>query len=367
MTGLVAQLRPRPGHVLAGRYTLIAEIGTGEEAQVWRAEHAVVHKPVVLKRWRLPRRLTDGDGERFLNVARAQTRIDHPGVVEILDGGFDQHEHAFLVMHALGGETLEQRLERGRLDDDEAFDIFEQLLDALAAAHRTGIVHRDLKPANVFLAQTATGAVEVKVLDFGVALSLNAIATHLTPRGILFGTPAYMAPEQLESSTSVGPAADVWAIGIMLHEALTGRAPERSSSVATVIAQARQGGRQRAPNDLNGRWDKIITRCLQPSIASRFANAGDALAALRASRPQQRALGWIAAAVAAVAMLSFLSAETVIVPLMTGNLGYRVYDRAWSVPIEAGSVTTFVAVAALAAFMWWRRTRRQAGVMPPGS
>ncbi|NYD50903.1 serine/threonine-protein kinase [Actinomadura luteofluorescens] len=215
-----------PGERLGGRYRIERPLGAGGMATVWRAVDTVLDRAVAVK---VPK---DGGPEEFSRrlrqEAQAAAALTHPGITGVYDYGEhrvgrneaprrESRRIPYVVMELLDGESLAVRLSRGPLPWREAAGICARVADALAAAHDAGIVHRDIKPGNVYLTPA-----EVKVLDFGIAFTGTA-------GGPVMGTPAYMAPE-LVSGTSPTPAADVYSLGVVLHECLTGAPPTPSSS-----------------------------------------------------------------------------------------------------------------------------------------
>ncbi|MET8362618.1 serine/threonine-protein kinase [Micromonospora sp. NPDC005194] len=210
-----------PGRLLARRYRLIDQIGSGGMSVIWRARDEVLDRVVALKVL-APSLAADA---RFRDMvreeARAAAQLVHPHVTAVHDYGEtvdpDGTITSFVVMELLSGEELELRLTEGPLPWPEAVELGAQVADALAAAHRLGIVHRDITPANVMM--TAMG---VKVLDFGIATRIGA--PDEDEDGGTFGTPAYVAPERLHGAPAQ-PATDVYSLGVLLHEALTGRVP----------------------------------------------------------------------------------------------------------------------------------------------
>ncbi|MFG3558098.1 protein kinase [Micromonospora sp. NPDC047557] len=210
-----------PGRLLARRYRLIDQIGSGGMSVIWRARDEVLDRVVALKVL-APSLAADA---RFRDMvreeARAAAQLVHPHVTAVHDYGEtvdpDGSITSFVVMELLSGEELELRLTEGPLPWPEAVELGAQVADALAAAHRLGIVHRDITPANVMM--TAMG---VKVLDFGIATRIGA--PDEDEDGGTFGTPAYVAPERLHGAPAQ-PATDVYSLGVLLHEALTGRPP----------------------------------------------------------------------------------------------------------------------------------------------
>ncbi|MEU5879555.1 cellulose binding domain-containing protein [Spirillospora sp. NPDC047279] len=201
-----------PGRDLGGRYRLVAPLGAGGMATVWRADDVVLERAVAVK---TPREGWPEEFTRRLSLeAKAAARLSHPHITGVYDYG-EEDGVPYVVMELLDGESLAARLAAGRLPWPEAAGIGAQLADALAAAHTFGVVHRDIKPANVFL--TPTG---VKVLDFGIAFTASA-----GPGGPLLGTPAYLAPE-LRAGIEPAPSADVYSFGVTMTEALGDGAPE---------------------------------------------------------------------------------------------------------------------------------------------
>jgi len=173
---------------------------------------------------------------RFRTEARAAAAIGHPGIAEVIDFGVTPEGGAYLVMEYLEGETLGGRLRRaGPLDVETVGWLADELLSAVAAAHGKGVIHRDLKPDNVFLADQPRRA--VKILDFGVSKFRQPGDVSLTKTGTVMGTPAYMSPEQARGSKTVGPATDLYAVGAILYEALTGAAAFSGESYNEILAK----------------------------------------------------------------------------------------------------------------------------------
>ncbi len=200
---------------LASRYRILGPIGIGGMGVVYRAEDTRLGRRVALKF--LPPMLTPNSRAkaRFLNEARAASALDHPNICTIYEVGETAEGQLYLAMACYEGETLKRRLERGPLETAEALHIALQVARGLAKAHSQGIVHRDIKPANLMI--TADGI--VKILDFGIAK-----LPEQTRGGPLLGTPGYMSPEHARGE-EVDARTDVWSLGAVLHEMLTGRPP----------------------------------------------------------------------------------------------------------------------------------------------
>jgi serine/threonine-protein kinase len=220
----------RPGQVLDHKYRIDKLIGIGGMGGVWAAVNRHTDKPVVLKM--LVRSLAQDDQgrarERFRREVLAAGRINHPNVVTVFDV-FEHDGRPCMVMERLSGETLAERLARtGPLEPDEAFALLLPALRGVAAAHAHHIVHRDLKPHNIFLCTGPEGEyLTSKVLDFGISKCLDAslAGQDLTTPGKAVGTPAYMAPELIRGSRSVSRRADVYGLGAVLYETLSGHRP----------------------------------------------------------------------------------------------------------------------------------------------
>jgi eukaryotic-like serine/threonine-protein kinase len=224
------------GSLVAGRYRLEERLGEGGMGVVWRAGRLDGGDPVAIKL------LKGGSTARFLREARAAAMVSHPNVV-VVHEVVALDERPAIVMELLLGETLAQRLAREqRLGEEETASILTHVAAAVGAAHALGIVHRDLKPANVFLAADPAG---VKVLDFGLAkwtkAASGAPATLATASGALLGTPCYMSPEQAFGERDLDHRTDLWSLGIILYECLSGVLPTRAENIGQVLKIVLQG------------------------------------------------------------------------------------------------------------------------------
>jgi serine/threonine-protein kinase len=227
---------PQVGQLIGGKYLIQAELGRGGMGAVFRAVHAVSGRALALK-WMLRSGEDDQARERFKREARAAGRIDHPNVVDVYDIG-EEGDATYLVMELLRGESLRTRLARGPSSPAETVAMLVPAMRGVAAAHREGVIHRDLKPDNIFLCCGPGGeAREAKVLDFGVSSirTTEDAQTTLTREGTVLGTPAYMSPEQLHSAHNLDERTDVYAFGVILYEALTGRVPFQGTSYSALV------------------------------------------------------------------------------------------------------------------------------------
>ena len=228
--------------MIAGRYRLERHLGEGGMGTVWSAIHVVTRRSVAMKFLRQAVAHKSELRQRFLREAQAASALRHPNVVEVIDV-FDLPDRSpVIVMELLEGETLGEKLLRDeRLSMEETAAVMLPVVSAVGAAHSHGIIHRDLKPENVFLARTNDGGL-VKVLDFGIAKLLDEQQVEqgrsvlVTESGSLLGTPCYMAPEQM-GNANVDFRADIWSLGVMLYECLSGTRPIEGQNMAEVVAR----------------------------------------------------------------------------------------------------------------------------------
>lgn len=263
-----------PDAVLANRYALESVIGRGGMADVHRARDQVLHRQVAVKILRGVS--TDPqDRERFGAETRMLAQLRHPSLVMILDAG-TEGERPFLVMELVEGASLAELCREGPLDPPHVATIGVRLADALRYVHAEGIVHRDIKPANVLLSHDG----RVLLADFGIA-RLTADAARLTGSGVMIGTAAYLAPEQVRNQ-EIGPAADVYSLGLVLLEALTG--VQTYSGPSTEAALARLFTPPSVPDDLPEPWPGLLSSmtALDVSMRPTPAEVGSALAAATA-------------------------------------------------------------------------------------
>ncbi|MEZ4391211.1 MAG: protein kinase [Polyangiales bacterium] len=220
------------------RYEVQRWIGGGGMGAVYIARHMMLHHQVALKLLH-PSISQRGDIlERFLREARATASLGSRNIVKVFDCAVTPEGTAFIAMEALEGESLQGLLDReGSVAPERAVEIISQVLDGLAEAHGAGIVHRDMKPGNVFITPVE-GGVRATVLDFGISKIRSGTAASLTQTGTVMGTPHYMAPEQIWNSKDIDHRADLYAVGVMLYEMLSGRLPFDAASTAELLVKA---------------------------------------------------------------------------------------------------------------------------------
>ena len=222
-----------------GKYTLARVIGRGGMGVVYEAVNTVIGKRVAIKIVTAELAKNKDAVRRFQREAQAASAVESAHIVDIFDAGTNDEGVPFLVMELLRGEDLGHRIKRlGRLELDEALHVTVQILRGLGRAHTAGIVHRDLKPDNVFLVDRDDDATFVKILDFGISKVARTGQTPvqtLTKQGTVLGTPFYMSPEQAQGLPDTDGRADLWSVGAILYECLTGRAPHNGASYEQVI------------------------------------------------------------------------------------------------------------------------------------
>ena len=276
---------PLLGATLAGRYHVRCRIGQGGMGVVYEATHAVIGRPVAVKV--LHERYLDKPevAARLMNEARLASSIHNDHIVDIFDFGETSDGRTFVVMELLEGESLSQLLRReGPLPERRALGIGLQVCEALGAAHDRGILHRDVKPENVFVLGK-DGVDFVKVLDFGISKAMRSIdggedPVRLTHTGMVLGTPLYMSPEQARGEEAIDHRIDVYALGVILYEALSGGVPFRGSNylgiIAEVLSRTPTPLRQARPDlSISAAAEQIVLRAMAKERGERYGSMGE--------------------------------------------------------------------------------------------
>jgi eukaryotic-like serine/threonine-protein kinase len=277
---------PREGDVLAGKFRIERVLGIGGMGMVVSAMHLQLDERVAIK-FLLPEALMNAEAvARFGREARAAVKIKSEHVARVTDVGALETGAPYMVMELLRGQDLSQVLrDNGALPISVAVQYLLQACEALAEAHAVGIVHRDLKPANLFLTARADGSPCIKVLDFGISKVTNPSGSGadmgMTRTQAIMGSPLYMSPEQLASAKDVDQRTDVWAVGCVLYELVTGRVPfeaETMPQLCTLILHTEPLSPRRLRPEVPEALDQAILRCLRKDRNQRYPNVA-ALAA----------------------------------------------------------------------------------------
>ena len=277
-TGLLPGVTPLPAAF--GDYELLEEIGRGGMGVVYRAFQKSLNRTVAIKMLLRRDLATPADLARFRSEAEAAARLDHPGIVSIFEVG-ECDGHPFYSMQFVEGTTLAKRLREGPLPAREAAVLLAKVADAVHAAHARGVLHRDLKPSNILI----DAAGEPHVTDFGLAKRLEA-EESVTHTGAILGTPCYMSPEQAAGSRGdVGPTSDVWSLGAILYQILTGRPPFQASSPMDTLLAVLESDPP-VPRSIDRQVDRdlemIALKSLQKPQELRYGSAAELAADLRA-------------------------------------------------------------------------------------
>lgn len=269
-TGLFA------GRVIGDKYRLLRHLGSGGMGTVFSAEHVTLRKHVALKFLRSDAATRERAVRRFEREAQLLARLDHENIVNLLDIGRDPTALDYLVLEFIRGRTLRDELQDGRLPTERVVAIVSQVARGLTAAHEAGVIHRDLKPENVMLTQHADGRLLVKLLDFGVARLREKTDETLTLTGQALGTAGYMSPEQARGDSEIDSRSDVYALGVIAYEGLTGVRPHDGNSynetLFRVLNHAHKPVRDLCP-DLPVGVEDVIGRALAKQVRDRYASA----------------------------------------------------------------------------------------------
>jgi serine/threonine protein kinase len=290
------------GHLLGGKYRIVRRIGVGGMGSVYEAKHAGLGTPVAIKVLLQQLAKVPTVADRFRREAQVSATLKSPHIIQVTDVDQLPDGRPYLVMELLEGESLQEHLEKTKsLSREEAVDLGLQILLGLECAHALGVVHRDLKPGNVFLDTRGVGRI-VKLLDFGVAkVKASPEFQALTRPGMVMGTPEYMAPEQAFSADQADARSDLFSVGVILYEMLSGALPAQGSLPIAVAHQVMTNKvrplRELCPGLPEGLLT-LVHRAMQPERSARFESALEMRRALSAFAGELSLAGRVAASVA---------------------------------------------------------------------
>lgn len=289
---------PQPGDVIAGKYLVMSKLGEGGMAVVYEATHLRLHQRLAIKVLRPNIPEFEEVLARFEREARATAQLKSVHTARIVDVDIVPDGLPYIVMEFLEGVDLETELVNiGPMPFDEAADIVMQVADVMAEAHSLGIVHRDLKPANLYVCRVG-GRRLIKVLDFGISKIEADGGARITRASSYFGTPCYAAPEQLRDAGMADPRSDVWSLGIILYEILTGRPPFEGTStavIAKVMVDPVPWPVERRP-DLPPEMARVVMKALQRDPQARYQTMREFSDAMLPFGPSQKAATVVAEA-----------------------------------------------------------------------
>ena len=269
-----------------GSYVVERALGAGGTGTVYACRHTMIDREVAVK-VRHDEHARDPDQvARFFQEAKAAAEIGHPNIIVIIDYGTlttAEGARTYLMMESLQGESLDKRLRRGGLSLDDITHILAQITSALVACHSKGVIHRDLKPSNIYLCDRSFDPLFVKVLDFGTAkLAAPVPGMHRTQYGVVIGTPAYMSPEQCEGKGAIDHRSDIYSLGVMVYEMLTGTLPfdgELGDILLGHLSRVPEPVSRRNPG-VPPEWEALCTRMMEKSREARFQSMADVAHAL---------------------------------------------------------------------------------------
>jgi serine/threonine-protein kinase len=281
-SGIGARAEALVGQTVDGRYKIERIIGRGGMGTVYACRHVVVGKAAAMKVLKSGMDRSESVLQRFIREAQTANAVRSRHIVEVSDFGQLESGSFYVVMDLLEGESFASALRSGRLTMPELLRVFIQVADGLYAAHAVGVVHRDLKPDNVFLVSDGGQPDFVKLLDFGIAKVIHDEPTSLTETGVILGTPSYMSPEQARAE-AVDHRSDIYALGVMMYRAFTGRLPFVADSSIGVITRhlTQEPELPSRIQEIDPALERIILRCLAKSADARYPTMGDVAHALR--------------------------------------------------------------------------------------
>ena len=280
-----AETDPRIGTLAANKYVILGLISEGGMGAVYRALQLPVEREVALKVLRTELQDSNKGQERFIQEARAISRLSHPNIITLHDFGFEDTSHPYMVMEYAPGMELTAWLWKPDMSAQRLIHVVRQILSALAEAHKNNVVHRDIKPENIIITRAGNDEDFPKLLDFGIARLITEGATRgLTREGEVFGTPHYMSPEQAQGKRDIGPPSDVYAMGVLLHEFFTGEPPfDAEAPLSVLFMHINNEMPELIPRrglELPQGVSRIVARATQKDPKNRYQHAGEMLMAL---------------------------------------------------------------------------------------
>jgi serine/threonine protein kinase len=264
-----------PGTILLGKYRIEDLIGTGGMANVVRAAHLYLHQPVAIKILLPQMAESESTKQRFLREAQATVRLKSEHIARVMDVGSMPDGAPFMVMEFLEGNDLNQILRHhGPQQPSIVVDLMLQACEGMAEAHALGIIHRDIKPSNFFITRRPDGSMLLKILDFGISKTPVGYE-ELTGTQTVIGTPSYMPPEQMKSGRSADPRSDIWAIGIVMYQLLTGRPPFSGESYAELVLKVGLEAPEPIAIPLPTGLAEVMLRCLEKDPNTRHQSVGE--------------------------------------------------------------------------------------------
>ena len=270
----MSEYDPLVGKVLDGRYEMIARIGEGGMGVVYKARQASIDRILALKMLNQQMAQDPNWVQRFYNEAKACSRLQHPNTIRMYDFGQTADGRLFMTMEFLDGISLRAAINEGPLAPERVVKILIQCCASLAEAHSIGIIHRDIKPDNVFLLNMAGSPDYVKLLDFSVAKLLQEGGNNHTQAGVVFGTPQYMSPEQ-GRGLPLDARSDLYALGVLAYEMLTGNVPFHDDNPMTVIQMHLRSEVPPMPQSIPQSVQQLVRRALEKDTNRRFQSAGE--------------------------------------------------------------------------------------------
>jgi serine/threonine protein kinase/ABC-type branched-subunit amino acid transport system substrate-binding protein len=280
---------PLLGQVLKGTYKIIERIAQGGMGVVYRAAQMPLGRTVAIKAIFANPLISSDLVQRFFREARLLSQVNHPNVVSLIDFGNTESGVIYMVMEYLTGRTLDKVIPRDRgLPLDMVLDLMEQICAGVAAAHRNSMVHRDLKPSNIFLANMSGDAIMVKVLDFGIAKTVDDKQGPLTQNGVMIGSSGYMSPEQISGATEIDGRSDVYALGGLLYYMLAGQPAYRGGNTRTILTKQLAERPEEIDFDKLGKPEakplmSVILTAMEQEPHRRYQSAVELINAIRAA------------------------------------------------------------------------------------